>query len=166
MKEKNNMTKPAKPPLTPQELKQKEKAFMDDVISTMTTSMMMVVTMIVFLPMILRSFGTGVAGARAQALQGHVDSRVLQATPTLQWLNLLSGPPYTPWITASFFNDGLLVGGVVVPNSAFVGINNPDELHELMYGEQLSVDMSGSRGIELIYYRSDVGATIRVVGKY
>lgn len=162
------LIKPLKPPLTPQEQKQKEDAFSKDIMDTMTTSMMMVIGMIVFLPMILKSFGSrlGIAQAQTQTLQGHIDSRVLQATPALQWMNLISDPPYTAWVTASFFNDGLLVGGIVVANSVFIGINNPDELHELMYGEQYNVNMTGSRGIELIYYRSNNGATVRVVGKY
>ena len=102
--------------------------------------------------------------AQASALQvytGLTDERVLNATPTLQWLNLISDPPYVGWITASFFNDG--------PNSVFIGINNPDELHELAVGEAYDVSMVGAqRRIEFLYYRSNPGeiTSVRVVGKY
>lgn len=156
-----------KQPLSPQELKAREEAFSKDVMSAMSISMMLIVAVVFFLPRLLGSLGSlGISATQAQQLQGLIDSRVLNAVPILQWINLISDPPYTPWITASFHNDGLLVGGVVVPNSVFIGINNPDELHELMSGETYNIDLSGSRGIELIYYRSPNGATVRVVGKY
>jgi hypothetical protein len=97
----------------------------------------------------------------AQSYQGLTDSRTLNATPTLQWLNLISDPPYSPWISASFFNDG--------PNSVFIGINNPDELTEINKGGSLEVNMSGGqRRIEFVFYKCNPGqtASVRVVGKY
>ncbi len=97
----------------------------------------------------------------AQAYVGLTDDRVLNATPTMQWLNLISDPPYNPWITAYFFNDG--------PHSVFIGINNPNELTQLANGEDKTVDMTGAdRRIELVFFKSNIGekASVRVVGKY
>jgi len=98
---------------------------------------------------------------QAQAYIGLTNTFVLNATPAMQWINLISNPPYTPLITASFFNDG--------PNSVFIGINNPDELLELERGDSRHVSMSGgSRRIELIFYKTGPGgrARVRVDGKY
>lgn len=98
---------------------------------------------------------------QAQAYVGLTDNRTLNATPTDKWLNFISDPPYTPWISASFFNDG--------PHSAFIGINNPDELTEVAVGEGIEVDMTGaSRRIEFIFYKCNIGekASVRVIGKY
>ncbi len=97
----------------------------------------------------------------AQAYVGLTDERILNATPTMQWLNLISDPPYHPWITAYFFNDG--------PHSVFIGINNPDELTQLANGEDKTVDMTGAdRRIELVFFKTNRGekASVRVVGKY
>lgn len=97
----------------------------------------------------------------AQAYTGLTDDRVLNATPTIQWINLISDPPYHPWISAYFFNDG--------PQSVFIGINNPDELTQLASGESKTVDMTGAdRRIEFVFYKSNPGekASVRVIGKY
>lgn len=92
---------------------------------------------------------------------GLTDERRLQATPALQWLNLVSGPPHVGWISASFNNDG--------PNSVFIGINNPDELHELAFNEGYDADFAGAeRRIEYVFYKCWPGekALVRVIGKY
>jgi len=97
----------------------------------------------------------------AQSYIGLTDDRVLNSTSTLQWLNLITNPPYHPWITAYFFNDG--------PQSVFIGINNPDELYQLASGEDKAVNFTGAnRRIELVFYKSNLGekASVRVVGKY
>ncbi|GAI95438.1 unnamed protein product [marine sediment metagenome] len=97
----------------------------------------------------------------AQAYVGLIDDRTLNATPTMQWLNLISNPPYHPWITAYFFNDG--------PHSVFIAINNPNELTQLAMGEDKTVDMTGAdRRIELVFFKSNRGerASVRVIGKY
>lgn len=134
---------------------------------------MMPVLMIAMMAMMV-SFMTTVVTPLSQQLQAQAytaltDSRVLIATPQLQYVNLLSGPPYKPWITASFHNDGWTQLGVDYDWSVFIGINNPDELHELRSGEDYVVNMTGSdRRIEFIFYKANPGekASIRVVGKY
>ncbi|MBA7558623.1 hypothetical protein ES708_00227 [subsurface metagenome] len=97
----------------------------------------------------------------AQAYQGLTNTLVLNATPTTQWVNLINDPPYSPLITASFYNDG--------PNSVFIAINNPDEFLELNEGDSRVVSMSGGeRRIEFIFYKCNPGerASVRVDGKY
>ena len=100
-------------------------------------------------------------GIQAQTYVGLTDTKVLSATSQLQWLNLVSDPPYTPWVTASFFNDG--------PSSVFIAINNPDELLELKVGDQRDVNTVGAtRRIEFVFYKAYPGLTakVRVDGKY
>ena len=99
--------------------------------------------------------------AQAQSFVGLEDIRTLYCTPYTQYINLLNTPPYTPWIAASFHNDG--------PDSAFISINNPDDFGEYKVGEDKQISMSGGeRRIEFIYYKTEPTktATVRVVGKY
>jgi len=98
--------------------------------------------------------------ARALYLGG-TDPRILHATQDLRWINLISEPPYTGWISATFFNDG--------PNPVFIGINNPDALSKIEVGESLEITMVGAqRRIEVVFYKCSPGewASVRVVGKY
>jgi archaellum component FlaG (FlaF/FlaG flagellin family) len=138
----------------------RELTTVDDDLGIEISDMMLVVMMV-----IVASTMAGVAllltQQQAQAYTGLTDSRTLNATSTTQWINLISDPPYSPWISASFHNDG--------PNSAFIGINNPDELHELASGEDYQVNMAGGeRRIELVFWKSNAGetASVRVIGKY
>ena len=134
-----------------------------DITSLMSPLFMMVMLLVVM--SILPSITTTTTQAQqyysAQAYTGLTDERSLNATPTMQWLNLISAPPYNPWITAYFFNNG--------PHSAFIAINNPDELYQLAKGEEKRVDMTGaSRRIEFVFYKSNKGerALVRGIGKY
>ncbi|GAI60676.1 unnamed protein product, partial [marine sediment metagenome] len=47
--------------------------------------------------------------------EGVVDPRTLSVTDKLQKISLIHDWPFTPWITAYFFNDG--------PNTAYLSIN-------------------------------------------
>ncbi len=105
----------------------------------------------------------------AQSYTGLTDKRVLDVIPTLQWINLISDPPFTPWMSASFFNDGDITTVPSGEASAFIAINNPDELHEIAKGETFDVNMVGAqRRIEFVFYKSNPGerASVRAVGKY
>jgi len=132
----------------------------DDIMDTIP-KVLMVMFGVMLLAAVLPVTQQAQAQIYAQAYQGLTGSRTLNATPTMQWVNLLSDPPYTPWISASFFNDG--------PNSVFIAINNPAELAEIASSESLVVNMAGGqRRIEIIFYKSKIGekATVRVIGKY
>lgn len=135
----------------------------DSFLNIMLGSILAVAGVMVIAPTLQRMFPVIQAQQyyAAQAYVGLTDDRVLNATPTMQWLNLISDPPYNPWITAYFFNDG--------PHSVFIGINNPDELTQLASGEDKTIDMTGAdRRIELVFYKSNIGerASVRVIGKY
>lgn len=132
----------------------------DDIMDAMPKVLMVMMGMML-LAAVLPVTQQAQAQIYAQAYQGLTDSRILNATPTMQWVNLLSDPPYNPWISASFYNNG--------PNSAFIAINNPAELTEFASGESLEVNMAGGqRRIEIIFYKSKMGekASVRVIGKY
>lgn len=97
---------------------------------------------------------------QAQSYYGIIDPRTLNATGVLKWLSLVEDPPYTPWISVSFFNDG--------PDKVNIGINRPDG-SPIESGESLTVDLSGAnRRIETIFYQCDTGetASVRAIGKY
>lgn len=135
----------------------------DSFLNIMLGSILAVAGVMVIAPTLQRMFPVVQAQQYylAQAYVGLTDDRVLNATPTMQWLNLISDPPYNPWITAYFFNDG--------PHSVFIGINNPDELTQLASGEDKTIDMTGAdRRIEFVFYKSNIGerASVRVIGKY
>ena len=138
----------------------KELTKVDDDLGIEPSDMMMIVMMMI-VASVMAGVGLLLTQQRAQAYQGLTDSRTLNATPTTQWINLISDPPYTPWMSASFFNDG--------PNEAFIGINNPNELIEIASGESLDADMaSAQRRIELVFWKCNAGtaASVRAIGKY
>ena len=135
----------------------------DSFMNIMLGSIMAVAGIMVLVPTLQRIFPVTqlTQYLEAQFYTGLTDDRTLNATPTMQWLNLISDPPYNPWISAYFFNDG--------PHSVFIGINSPDELTQLATGEDKTVDMTGAdRRIELVFFKSNRGerASVRVVGKY
>ena len=105
----------------------------------------------------------------AQAYLGSTDYRVLEADGQLRWLSLVDAPPYIPWITASFFNDGDVTTDPPGAVSVYIAINNPDALVELKKGESQYADFSFAlKRIEIIFYKTDPGkrARVRVEGKY
>ena len=99
----------------------------------------------------------------AQSFVGATDYRELDATDHLQWLTLT-----TPWITASFFNDGDPTNPLK-PISAYVAINSPDAFTELKQGESSYANFSfAQQRIQVIFYKTTPGnrARVRVEGKY
>ncbi|GAJ20527.1 unnamed protein product [marine sediment metagenome] len=135
----------------------------DSFLNIMIGSIIAVAGVMVLVPTFQRMFPVTQLAQylEAQAYVGLTDDRVLNATPTIQWLNLINDPPYHPWITAYFFNDG--------PHSVFIAINNPNELTQLANGEDKTVDMTGAtRRIELIFFKTNRGerASVRAIGKY
>ncbi len=130
--------------------------------NTMIWAIFAVAGIMVLAPTLQRVF-SALPSARmlqARAYCGMTDPRTLDATATLKWLSLVDGPPYIPWISASFFNDG--------PDRVYIGINRPDG-SPIESGESLTVDLSGAdRRIEVIFYQCDPGktASVRAIGKY
>ncbi|MBA7695800.1 hypothetical protein ES703_104436 [subsurface metagenome] len=105
----------------------------------------------------------------AQVYTGLTDYRILDADGQLRWLSLVDAPPFTPWITASFFNDGDVTTDPPGAVSVYIAINNPDALVELKKGESQYADFSfAQRRIEIIFYKTDPSkkARVRVEGKY
>lgn len=157
------LVKPLKPPLTPQEQKQKEEAFSKDIMDTMTTSMMMVIGMIVFLPMILKSFGSRLGIRQAQTLTytGRTDHRELQAISVLKWIDLIADPPYTAWVHCFIINDG--------PGVVEIAVNHPNDKFVMGPGETRTIDRTGAEEqILSLFYIAEPGqiANLRVTGEY
>jgi len=74
-------------------------------ISTIMTpllTLMMIMAAIVILPAISTTTAQAQQYYLAQSYTGLTDDRVLKATHTMQWLNLISNPPYHPWISAYY----------------------------------------------------------------
>jgi hypothetical protein len=98
---------------------------------------------------------------QTQQYEGLTANRNLQANDSTHWENLTSNPPYVPWITASFYNEG--------PDTAFLSLNYPDNAVPLKAKETWNVGFTGAnRRLEVIFYKTDPGksALVRVVGKY
>lgn len=96
-----------------------------------------------------------------ETFEGELDSRTLASTDSRAVVDLIMNRPYTPWITASFFNDG--------PDTVYLCINRLVSPIELGNGESTSIDLAkGGRRIELIHYWCATGetASVRAVGKY
>ncbi len=105
----------------------------------------------------------------AQSYIGSTDYRVLEADGQLRWISLVDASPFTPWITASFFNEGDPTTEPAGKTSAYIAVNNPNALVELKKGESQYADFSfAQRRIEIIFYKTDPGkhARVRVEGKY
>jgi hypothetical protein len=157
------MAKLIKSPLSPQEQKQKDDAFMKDVMNAMSTSMMMIVSMMVFLPMIIKSFGSrlGIGQAQTLAYRGRTDSRELQAIPTLKWIDLIADPPYTPWVLCFIINDG--------PGAVEIAINQPNDRFIMASGETRTINRTGAEEkISSLFYVAEPGFTalLRITGEY
>lgn len=151
--------KQVKQPLSPQEQKQREKAFMDDVMSAMSTSMMIIIAMVFFLPRVVSSLG--VTQARALAYAGRTDHRELQALPVLKWIDLIADPPYTAWVHCFIINDG--------PGVAEIAINHPNDRFAMGPGETRTIDRTGAEEqILSLFYIARPGQTanLRVTGEY
>jgi len=143
----------------------KELAKQDDFDIGIEVSDLMMVVMMVMMMSLVATMTTVVAPVarqlQAASYVGLTNTLVLNATSVTQWVNLVNDPPYTPLITATFYND--------VPDSLFIAINNPDEFLELNKDDSRVVSMSGGeRRIEFIFYKCNPGkhASVRVDGKY
>ena len=89
----------------------------------------------------------------SQSYQGDVETRVLNATRTLQWLDFTNICPYL--ISAFFINRG--------PNKVYIGINEFEDWLEIWPGETRTVSHVGAdKRIVIIYYRCDPGQTATV----
>ncbi|MBA7698131.1 hypothetical protein ES703_106806 [subsurface metagenome] len=101
--------------------------------------------------------------------EGKLDPRTLSVTDEIQDLDLIKEWPYTPWITASFFNDGDISTDPPSEVTAYIFINRVGKWIPLKKGE--GIDMDFAKGDERIYtirHKCDKGetASVRVVGKY
>ncbi|GAJ13110.1 unnamed protein product, partial [marine sediment metagenome] len=79
----------------------------DSILGIMVMAIFGVAGITVLAPTLQRIFAaTPVAQSyAAQTYLGSTDYRVLEADGQLRWLSLVDAPPFTPWITATFFND-------------------------------------------------------------
>lgn len=98
---------------------------------------------------------------KKEEFEGEQDTRTLSASGEMGFLELVNDWPYTPWVTASFLNDG--------DDTVYIGINGMNPYVTLKKNEPYVVDFTkADRRIEIIYYWCDAGetASVRVVGKY
>ena len=94
-------------------------------------------------------------------IEGRLDEKTLNATDKPEYINLLEEYPYTPYATASLYNNG--------PDSVKLSINNTYDWSELAKDESLEIDFTkADRRIEIILYRCNLGktASITVKAKY
>ena len=97
----------------------------------------------------------------SQRYSGQIDPRTLDATEELRWINLVDYPPYTPWISATFYNEG--------PDKVYIAINRPDNWQGLDKRRSFVSDLAGGdMRMEIVYFKCGSGETaeITAVGKY
>ncbi len=96
-----------------------------------------------------------------EQFEGKLLSKDLLATDAQQSLDLTKSDPFTPWVTATFKNDG--------PDAVFLAINNQRPYHQLNKGDSLPADFTKAKTrIFFIEYYCNSGetATVRSLGKY
>jgi len=92
--------------------------------------------------------------------QGKIDTRVIEATDALGFLDLVNNYPNTPWINVFLINDG--------PDKVYLRINKSEEI-KMGVGETRTIDHThAEQRIEQVYYKCDEGetASVRVEGHY
>ena len=133
-----------------------DKEFMDLLMTSIMTAVIVVIV-IQMLP-ITR---TAQQYFNSQLFQGATDPRQVDASGTLQYLDLVHGEPHTPWSYAHFFNNG--------PNEAEIGINNPASRFIILPFQHYTISRLGaSERIGIIYYICKPGETAKVdiTGEY
>lgn len=126
------------------------------------------IMMMMFMMTILQSFlaSQSESTALAQAFspfvyQGRTDSRIVNATPVLQWFDLIHSHPYRPWTSVIIENDG--------PNIAEVGLNSAGELFRVFPGIPKTIERTTSIDkIAVVFYITEPGesAVLHFIGEY
>jgi len=135
--------------------------FEEDWDHSLMISVLMVMGMVMLSSVMSSTIAPLTRQLQAQAYTGAVDSRELNATSSVKWINLIGDPPYNAWVSADFTNKG--------PGKAYVGVNTPGPWIEMESGGGGSVNMAGAnKRIEVIFYKTDPGETavITAIGKY
>jgi hypothetical protein len=118
---------------------------------------LMMIVMVVMMAAMMQQFMMPVAQAAqryytGQAYQGDVESKMLYASDTLQYWDLVNQSPYTPLISVFFINRGA--------SRVYVAINAAQDWLEIWPGETRTVSHVGAdKRIEMIFYHCDTGLT-------
>jgi len=121
--------------------------------------MIMMMTMMVY---IMSAFIQPITqNLQAQSYEGVTDPREVDAGASLKWIDLIHGPPRTPWSFALIRNEG--------PNDVEVGINNPNERFVVYPGIPVEIDRrQSSQRISILFFicKPTESAFMRVTGEY
>lgn len=101
--------------------------------------------------------------------EGYLDPRVLSVSEETQGISLINDWPFTPWVSASFFNDGDVSTDPPGEVTVYIAVNLTFDWVPLKKGESIDMDFPKSdKRIQFIHHRCDTGktASVRVVGKY
>lgn len=101
--------------------------------------------------------------------KGIVDPRTLSVTERVGVITLIHDFPFTPWITASFFNDGDISKVPPGEVTVYIAINYTFAWIPLNKNDKIDMDFSKSDNrIQFIHYKCEPAktASVRVVGKY
>ena len=131
---------------------------------------MMMIMMIVMMAAVMNQFIaplTQAAQAQAQTVQsmqyvGRVDNREIDVpSDKIVYIDLIHGPPMTPWTWARFENAG--------PNEVEIGINHPEDRFIILPGGTKTVDRLGAQeriAIIFFYCKATETAHITIAGEY
>jgi len=98
---------------------------------------------------------------QSQMYQGVTDPREHDVTSEGVKVDLVNGPPYTPWVSAQFINDG--------PCSVWVTIDCVDESFQLKVNENATINRIGAlTRIPCFTLVCEAGGTavVRIWGEY
>lgn len=122
------------------------------------SDMMMIIMMIVMMSVMASVASTVTTSAQtlqAQVYQGRTDTRELNASSELKWIDLIHDHPYTGWVWANLANKG--------PNPVKIAINYPDETFTIASKGNATVDRIGAiEKINIVFYQCDPGETAAV----
>jgi len=129
-----------------------EKDEWGSVVEPIMTALLFGVMLLVVIPM-LPVVQSAQKYFASQSYEGNVETRVLNATGTLQWLDFTNICPYL--ISAFFINRGT--------NKVYIGINEAKDWLEIFPGETRTVSHVGAeKRIVIIFYKCDTAKTTTV----
>ena len=138
----------------------KSADYFDSIINYMFQAIMVVAILVIMIPRLPVTQAAQRYFA-SQRYSGQIDPRTLDATEELRWINLVDYPPYTPWISATFYNEG--------PDKVYIAVNRPDNWLGLDKRRSFIPNLAGGdTRIEIVYYKCEPGKTaeVTVEGKY
>lgn len=133
----------------------------DDMMETFMHAIMFVAVLALFLPSLIRNAESNSTFVQSRMTLGILDPREgIDVSEQIQWIDLISGHPFTPWASMDVHNLG--------PGSIFIGINSPENMIEIAEDQTSNFDFIGALNrISVVFFQSEgQAANIDIIGRY